>query len=86
VRLEARLDGSFLETQVIDSGIGIAESDQPFIFERFYRADQARSGEGTGLGLAIAGWIAAEHGGAISVESKVGEGSTFTVRLPLAQT
>ncbi len=86
VRLEARLDGSFLETQVIDSGIGIAESDQPFIFDRFYRADEARSGEGTGLGLAIARWIAAEHGGAISVESKVGEGSTFTVRLPLAQT
>jgi len=86
VRLEARPEGSFLEAQVIDSGIGIAQSEQPYIFERFYRADQARSGEGTGLGLAIAGWIAAEHGGAISVESKEGEGSTFTVRLPLAQT
>jgi len=84
VRLEAGTDGSFLEINVTDSGIGIAESDLPYIFERFYRADQARSGEGTGLGLAIAGWIATEHGGAISVASKVGEGSTFTVRLPIA--
>lgn len=86
VRLEARLGGSFLEVHVIDDGIGIAQSEQPYIFERFYRADQARSGEGTGLGLAIARWIATEHGGAISVESKVGEGSTFIFRLPLAQT
>ena len=86
VRLEARLDGSFLEVHVIDDGIGIAQSEQQYVFERFYRADQARSGEGTGLGLAIARWIATEHGGTISVESKVGEGSTFTFRLPLAQT
>lgn len=83
VRLEARVDGSFLEVMVIDNGIGIAECDQPLIFERFYRADQARSGEGTGLGLAIARWIVTEHGGTVSVKSKVGEGSTFTVRLPL---
>ncbi len=84
VRLEAGTDSSFLEIKVTDSGIGIAESDLPYIFERFYRADQARSGEGTGLGLAIAGWIATEHGGTISVASQMGEGSSFTVRLPLA--
>lgn len=85
VRLEARLNGSFFEVDVIDNGIGIAQSELPYIFERFYRADQVRSDQGTGLGLAIARWIAAEHGGAIVVKSKEGEGSTFTVRLPLAK-
>jgi signal transduction histidine kinase len=71
---------------VRDSGIGIAAGDLPHIFDRFWRADQARSrtGErpGTGLGLAITKWIAEAHGGSITVQSRPGRGSVFTVRLP----
>jgi two-component system OmpR family sensor kinase len=71
---------------VTDSGIGIAPGDLPHIFDRFWRADPARSrtGErpGVGLGLAITKWIAEAHGGSITVQSRPGRGSTFTVRLP----
>lgn len=73
---------------VKDSGLGIAAADLPFIFDRFWRADRARSrgGErsGFGLGLAIAHWIAHAHGGNISVSSRLGRGSTFTLTLPIA--
>jgi len=70
---------------VKDSGIGIAEDDLDSIFERFRRADQARSREtpGAGLGLAIARWITQMHGGVITAESKLGVGSAFHVRLPI---
>ncbi|MDD4807971.1 MULTISPECIES: HAMP domain-containing sensor histidine kinase [Caproicibacterium] len=72
--------------RVQDTGIGIAPQHIPRLFERFYRVDTSRSREigGTGLGLSIVKHIAVLYGGDISVESKVGEGSTFTVRLPLA--
>lgn len=71
--------------EVEDTGIGIAEKDIPRIFDRFFRADQARSREirGSGLGLAIAQWIAEKHRGTIEVKSELGRGSIFSVRLPL---
>lgn len=68
---------------VRDDGIGISEADLPHIFERFYRADAARSGKGTGLGLSMVRRIAELHHATVSVESKPGEGSTFTVSIPL---
>lgn len=71
---------------VADTGVGIAPGDLPHIFDRFWRADPARSrtGErsGVGLGLAISKWIAEAHGGSIDVESRPGRGTTFTVTLP----
>ena len=80
-----RSENSAAIAEVRDSGIGIAATDIPHIFERFYQADPSRSREngGRGLGLAIGRWIAQAHGGDISVESKVGEGSSFQIRLPL---
>ncbi|HEX6756159.1 MAG TPA: ATP-binding protein [Mycobacteriales bacterium] len=75
-----------VEVSVSDQGIGIAERDLERVFERFYRADPARSRAtgGTGLGLAIVKHIASNHGGEVSVWSVEGSGSTFTLRLPLA--
>jgi signal transduction histidine kinase len=71
---------------VRDTGIGIAPGDLPHIFERFWRADPARSRTGdrpgTGLGLAITKWIAEAHGGSITVQSRPGRGTVFVVRLP----
>ncbi len=75
----------FANVEIRDTGIGIAERDLPYIFERFYRAEKARSRElgGVGLGLAIGRWIAEAHGGVIEVESSLGKGSVFRVRLPM---
>ena len=68
-----------------DTGIGMNNEEVPHIFERFYRADESR-GEtsGTGLGLSIAKWIIDEHGGSVEVSTREGEGTTFTVWLPIA--
>ena len=84
VRLSA--EGDCVVASVEDSGIGIAEEDQPHIFDRFWRADKVRSRGmgGAGLGLSIAKWIVDRHNGTLHVESKPGQGSTFTVRIPLA--
>jgi len=81
-------DGTdWVELAVTDQGIGIAESELDRVFERFYRVDQARSRAtgGTGLGLAIVKHIATNHGGSVSVWSVQGSGSTFTIKLPLAE-
>jgi len=74
----------WVDLSVSDNGIGISEDDQRRIFERFYRVDYGRSraSGGTGLGLSIVSHVAAAHGGSVSVWSKPGQGSTFTVRLP----
>ena len=82
VSLSAHRQNGSLRLVVADSGIGIGPEERERIFERFYRADPARSPGGAGLGLAIARWIAEEHGGDIEVQSSPGQGSTFTVRLP----
>lgn len=81
--LEVREETAVIAVQ--DSGIGIAQEEQEKIFERFYRVDKARTrGQGgVGLGLAIAEWIVLQHRGAISVESRPGEGATFRVKVPL---
>ncbi|HTP07021.1 MAG TPA: ATP-binding protein [Anaerolineae bacterium] len=70
--------------RIADTGPGIAPDDLPHIFERFYRSDEARSGDGAGLGLAIAQELIEAQHGEITVKSEIGKGSTFTVSLPLA--
>ncbi|MEU8264145.1 ATP-binding protein [Micromonospora sp. NPDC048999] len=84
VRVTARATDEHVEIAVTDQGIGIAPNEVDRIFERFYRADQARSRAtgGTGLGLAIVKHIASNHGGRVDVSSTLGGGSTFTLRLP----
>ncbi|MGP7996236.1 MAG: sensor histidine kinase [Streptosporangiaceae bacterium] len=81
-----RVADDVAEISVADQGIGIPQRDLERIFERFYRVDPARSRAtgGTGLGLAIVKHVTAAHGGKVTVWSKVGEGSTFTLRLPVA--
>jgi signal transduction histidine kinase len=70
--------------RVADRGSGIPVGDEERIFDRFYRADPARSGEGTGLGLAIARSIAEAHGGTIRASSREGGGAVFEVVIPIA--
>ncbi|TNC28786.1 sensor histidine kinase [Amycolatopsis alkalitolerans] len=85
VSVSRRLVDGKVEIAVTDRGIGIAEEDQQRVFERFYRADKARSRAtgGTGLGLAIVKHVAANHGGEVKLWSMPGTGSTFTLRLPV---
>jgi len=81
----ARENGNALVI-VSDTGLGIPARDIPRVFERFYRVDSARSRDtgGTGLGLAIVRHVADRHGGTVDVQSELGAGSTFTIRLPIA--
>ncbi len=83
VEVSGALNEETVAVTVSDTGIGIASTDLPRIFDRFYRAENARSWPGAGLGLAIAQRIAEQHGGELRVESELGQGSRFTVTLPL---
>jgi signal transduction histidine kinase len=86
VRVRLASEGGEGRIDVSDNGIGIAPDHHDRIFERFYRVDQARSRElgGTGLGLSIVKHVCMAHRGTVSLESALGVGSTFRVRLPLA--
>jgi two-component system, OmpR family, phosphate regulon sensor histidine kinase PhoR len=87
IRVSARQSNGEIELAVSDDGIGIAKEDLPRIFERFYRADKARSADkvrGTGLGLAIVKHIAQLHGGRVEAKSEPGTGTTIRVFLPRA--
>lgn len=87
VVVKCKQKGKMIEVSITDTGVGIPKSEQERIFERFYRVDPSRSRAtgGTGLGLSIAKHIVNQHGGEISVKSKEGKGSTFTVSLPAKQ-
>ena len=84
VDVSLRRSGDGATIEIRDTGVGIAPEDLPRVFERFYRADPARSRDagGTGLGLPIARWIVEEHGGTVELASVLGHGTTATVRIP----
>ncbi|HET9261155.1 MAG TPA: ATP-binding protein [Acidimicrobiia bacterium] len=85
VSVSVRPEGEVVVIGITDTGEGIPTRDTERVFERFYRVDSARSRAtgGTGLGLAIVKHVAESHGGSVSLESELGVGSTFTIRLPL---
>ena len=76
-------EGDSAWLQVKDDGIGIAPQDLEKIWNRFYQVDPSRSGDSSGLGLSMVKWIAEAHGGQVQVNSTLGQGSCFTVKLPL---
>lgn len=88
VTVRAAAADQWLEIAVADTGMGIPARDVERVFERFYRVDHARSRQtgGTGLGLAIVRHVAVNHGGDVVVESRLGEGSTFVLRIPIVPT
>ena len=83
VTMSTRASGKAIVVSVSDTGIGISKEDLPHVFERFYKADKARTGGGSGLGLAIAKHIVQAHGGSIWAQSEEGQGSTFSFSLPI---
>jgi len=84
VRLVVAAENNHALLRIIDTGIGIPEGALPQVFDRFFRVDKARSRGGAGLGLAIVKSICTAHGGSIDVDSKLGKGSCFTIKLPIA--
>jgi two-component system, OmpR family, phosphate regulon sensor histidine kinase PhoR len=84
IRAEVKASDQTVVIRVSDTGVGMPAAEQSRIFERFYKADRARSGGGTGLGLAIARHLVQAHGGQIWLKSKEGQGSTFYFSLPIA--
>jgi two-component system, OmpR family, sensor kinase len=82
IELRLAVGDGMAELEVRDSGIGIAEADQRHVFDRFWRSQRTRGMTGSGLGLAITKWVAQAHGGSVLVDSVLGEGSVFTLRLP----
>lgn len=88
VGIGVRVVDGVVEIAVTDKGVGIAPEDRERVFERFYRVDPARSRVtgGTGLGLSIVKHVAVSHGGEVTLWSRPGQGSTFTLRLPVAET
>jgi signal transduction histidine kinase len=83
IRVEVYAESDFIILAVSDNGIGIATDEQPYIFEKFYRASNVNdSSSGSGLGLSIVQSIVEQHDGRIWVESQPSEGTTFTVMLP----
>ena len=85
IEVSVRQAGRHVELKVADTGVGIAQSALPHVFERFYRVqgERARTHEGSGIGLALVQGLARLHGGAVSVTSRVGQGTTFTVSIPM---
>ena len=87
VHLTVEAEGSQVVLQIRDTGVGIPQADQPFLFDKFFRASNVPEDlPGTGLGLSIVKSIVDNHGGRIWVDSKLGEGSTFTVVLQAVET
>jgi two-component system OmpR family sensor kinase len=88
VTVTSDVDAGLAAVAVADAGPGLSDEEAAHVFERFYRADPARSRNagGTGLGLSIVAGLVAAHGGAVSVDSARGDGATFRVDLPLAAT
>jgi two-component system OmpR family sensor kinase len=87
VTVGLRTEGEVVELSVSDDGPGLAAEDATRVFERFYRADPARTRQhgGTGLGLSIVAALVAAHGGTVQVRTAPGQGATFVIRLPLHQ-
>ena len=85
VWVDLRREDRWAVLSVRDDGIGIAPEDRERIFQRFYQVDAARGKDGSGLGLFMVQQAARLHGGSVTVDSRIGEGSTFIVRLPLAE-
>ncbi len=84
VKMSVHRCDDLVKISVTDNGIGIAQEDQSYVFRRFYKVDKARTrqGESFGLGLAMVKWIVDAHNGSIQIDSKIGEGSVFTIFLP----